>query len=101
MHHSQHFDLVWLDAIDDPIGPLEHFAQRVDLVFRHPAARMRQLANALGVAGDPIDHRVGTQWRFLGNMGTNGAELGYRLIGEADSHSGKPNSRRTAFTSVR
>src|SRR3990170_6825222 len=92
--------LIGFDMIDDPIRPLYHFTDLVQVILRNFPARKGMFSDLLGAASQSIHHLLGIFRRVLCDVLINAIKMILCGICPMDIHSGSPYFLRTSRTSL-
>lgn len=86
MYDRQHFDLLFLDEIDDPVGTFEHLSYLVNLLLRHHAPGVRESHNLLRTFHQALDNSAPVLRRGSRMVITDRLKLAERRIRPKNSH---------------
>lgn len=100
MNHGDDIHLIWLQVVDNSVGPFKHFTDLWKLGFGNDAARLWERANLLRSPCQPIDDSLCIFWRTVPDVGVKGLKVADGRVGPVDLHFGSPNEARTCSTSV-
>lgn len=98
MNDGKNVNLIWLQVVDDSVGPFDQFANLGQLELCHYATGQRKICDLLRAASQTINGSLSVLRRLLPNVGVDRPKMPERSVGPMNFHWDNLNSRRTSST---
>ena len=100
MDNRRYIDLIFFDAVNNPIRLFDQFPANIAVIFGHFAARQRICSDLHRSVGDFIHHLFGIGGRVQGNIFVDVDQMRDSVVSPLNFQEVNPNRLRTSLTSV-